>query len=167
MRLHTAILLASLLSPCCAPVFAQSYPTTLTLTTSQRVKPGEAITLTATLTGKFGVGFIVPTNNSSRGGFINFYQEGQVIGRYDINKTNTQIDDRLYDVGPDGRQVIYGLGSRAIGTLTVTAPSQPGTVTYYATFAGNHANPSSATPVTVRVGGAQVNSAIAQLLLDD
>lgn len=167
MQLRTTIFLVSLLAAGSMPSFAQSYPTALTLTAPERVKPGETITLTATLTGTFGVGFIVPSNNNSRGGFINFYQGAQVIGRYDINKTNTPITGRVYDVGPDGRQVVYGLGSRAVGTMTVTAPSQPGNVTFYATYAGNKGNPASAAPITVQVGGAQIVPAVTQLLLDN
>lgn len=149
-----------------APAVWAKYATQLAISAPATVKPGDSVPVGVTLTGLFKVGFIYP-NVSGPGGYIILYQGNIEVGRVQINKSNTQITDQTYDVGPDGRQVIIGLGSRKDVTFNVTAPTTQGPVQYSATFTGDpYANSASAGPTAVRVGYPDVAPIVVPLLLD-
>lgn len=149
-----------------APAAWAKYATQLVISAPATAKPGDSVPVTVTLTGLFKVGFIYP-DAPGPGGYIILYQGNAEVGRVQINKSNTQITNQTYDVGPDGRQVIIGLGSRKDVTFTVQVPSTQGGTQYSATFTGDYyANGASAGPTTVRVGYPDITPVIVPLLLD-
>lgn len=127
-------------------------------------RPGQRVSLTATLSGDILVRRIVPNRIDSKA-YIHFFVGNVEVAKYAIVDLNPHIDhnrfDTTYTCGPSGAcqsvQLVYENASKVQATYQYQFPQGVRSTAVYATFDGDKWAAASAAPaLTVKISNSSV-----------